>query len=226
MNPVRRSVLVCGAMLASLAAAETLKPRTKLASARERLELERDMPSSFGTWSIDPSAGALVTNPQQTELINRLYSQTLSRTYRNTENRRVMLSIAYGEDQRDGLEVHHPEVCYPAQGFRVRSNREDLLRLPWGSVRVRRLETEFNGQRFEPVTYWMMIGDTAYLDGWGKRLQEVSLGLKGFIADGLLFRVSSIGRDTPAEFQLQDRFVAGLLGALTPSWRKRYSGLA
>ena len=30
-----------------------------------------------------------------------------------------MLMIAYGESQSDRLQLHHPEVCYTAQGFRV-----------------------------------------------------------------------------------------------------------
>src|SRR5579871_1683637 len=30
-----------------------------------------------------------------------------------------MLMVAYGESQSDRLQLHHPEVCYTAQGFRV-----------------------------------------------------------------------------------------------------------
>src|SRR5271167_3453048 len=31
----------------------------------------------------------------------------------------IMLMIAYGESQADRLQLHHPEVCYTAQGLRV-----------------------------------------------------------------------------------------------------------
>ena len=27
--------------------------------------------------------------------------------------------MAYGDDQRGGLQAHRPEVCYPAQGFKL-----------------------------------------------------------------------------------------------------------
>ena len=32
--------------------------------------------------------------------------------------------MAYGDDQRGGLQAHRPEVCYPAQGFKVTSQAD------------------------------------------------------------------------------------------------------
>ena len=56
-------------------------------------------------------------DPGQKALLDRLYEQQLSRTYENAQGYRIMLSIAYGGNQRDELELHKPEVCYVAQGF-------------------------------------------------------------------------------------------------------------
>jgi EpsI family protein len=37
--------------------------------------------------------------------------------YVNASGYRIMLSLAYGSDQRGALQAHKPEVRYPAQGF-------------------------------------------------------------------------------------------------------------
>ena len=59
-----------------------------------------------------------------------------------------MLSIAYGEDQRDSMQLHYPR-CYPAQGFDS-INRKDLLTTQFGVLPIRRLETVLGAQRYEP----------------------------------------------------------------------------
>lgn len=226
MNPLRRAIVASSMLGASAVAAEFITPRVLLAAALPKLDLEATIPRQFGDWQIDESAVSGVVNPQQLELLNKLYSQTLSRTYMDRTGRRVMLSIAYGEDQRDGLAAHYPEVCYPAQGFQVQSNQVSSVQTQRGSLPVRRLETIYNAQRYEPVTYWMMIGETSHLGGLPKRLAEMKIGLKGFIADGLLVRVSSIGRNTSEQFALQDQFIDRLLFALPPTSLRRFSGLS
>ena len=91
-----------------------------------------------------------------------------------------MLSIAYGADQADDdVQLHYPEVCYPAQGFRVTNNRTAVLNLPEGDVRVRRLDTQFGDSRFEPVTYWTIVGDQQSLSGWDRKISEIRHGLRG-----------------------------------------------
>ena len=60
-------------------------------------------------------------------IINKIYNQTLTRTYINPRGDRIMLSIAYGRDQSDALQMHKPELCYPAQGFRLLNNQRGTL---------------------------------------------------------------------------------------------------
>lgn len=220
----RRAIIA--ALIMGLAAALSwfLTPTHRLADENP-IQLESMIPTAFGDWAVDRNAHAGVVNPQQTELINRLYSQTLSRTYVNTKTGdRIMLSIAYGEDQRDSMQVHYPEVCYPAQGFEVRSNTVGELALVGGAIPVRRLETVLNNSRFEPVTYWTMLGDTPQLGGVKKKLAEMRYGLRGQIVDGLLFRVSSIDRNTATAFDSQAAFATDMLASLPASDRHRLSG--
>ena len=73
--------------------------------------------------------------------------------------------------------------------------------------------------------YWTTLGDHAVKNGTDKKLMEMRYALKGYIADGLLFRMSSIDRDSPRAFLLQDRFAQEMLAAMAPETRLRIAGL-
>lgn len=227
-NPIsqqtRRAALATLLMGCAAAAAWKLTPTQRMADLHGEFNLEAQIPKRFGDWQTDNSAVGGVVNPQQEELLKQLYSQILTRTYINAQGQRVMLSIAYGNDQRDGLQLHYPEVCYPAQGFRLVSNNKVDLKLAGVNIPARRLETVFANQRYEPVTYWTVIGETAVRGGTDKKIVEMRYGFRGQIPDGLLFRVSSVDRDTAAAYALQDQFTAALLPALTDGVRARIAG--
>jgi EpsI family protein len=200
------------------------KPVHKLSEQRPRLDLEQVIPEQFGDWRVLRSGGVVLPDPTLLANIERLYTQTLSRAYINSRGTVIMLSIAYGDDQRAAMAVHYPEVCYPAQGFQVRSNRIDSMATPHGTLPVRRLETELSRQRYEPVTYWVTIGDRISLGGFERRMIELEYGLQRVIPDGLLFRVSSINRDSEQAFRDQDAFTRELLEALPAASREWLAG--
>ena len=200
------------------------RPSLKAQDVGPRFILEDTVPKQFGQWKLLPERGAQVVNPQTKELLDKLYSQILSRTYVNADGYRVMLSLAYGDDQRGGLAAHKPEVCYPAQGFALLGMNEFALQTPFGEIAAKRLNTSL-GQRREPVTYWFAVGDTAIKNRVHQRLVEIKLGLTGQIPDGLLFRVSSIDDSPVNAYAQQDAFIKELLGAVPASDRKRLSGL-
>lgn len=228
-NPIdrqnRRAAIATLLMGGAALAAWRLTPTQRMATLHGELNLDAQVPKVFGDWQMDTTAVGGVVNPQQEELLKQLYSQILTRTYVDRRGQRVMLSIAYGNDQRDSLQLHYPEICYPAQGFRLTSNRKVDLHLAGLTIPARRLETVFGNQRYEPVTYWTVIGETAVRGGTDKKLAEMRYGFRGLIPDGLLFRVSSIDRDTTAAFNLQDQFSNTLLAALPQSVRGRLAGV-
>ena len=226
MNMPRLATFVLGClMVLSCAAAKLITPTHLLAETNPRPKLEQAVPTEFGNWKEEKNLSAQIVNPQNEELINRIYAQTLSRTYVNKTGERIMLSIAYGVDQRRGNEVHYPEVCYPAQGFQVTANHVATIATDVGTVRANRLETNLANQRFEPLTYWTTIGDTITPGGMDKRVKELAFGVHGDIPDGLIFRVSSIDHDAPAAFALQEQFVQALVKALAPQNRRWLAGL-
>lgn len=200
------------------------RPSTKVSDERPTVSLEAMVPKQFGDWREAPQGRVQVVNPETKELLDKLYSEVLTRVYVNPGGYRIMLSLAYGNDQRGGLQAHKPEVCYPAQGFVLLRNEAGLVATAFGDIPVRRLFTTM-GARQEPLTYWFTVGDQAVQGSTQKKFVELIFGLTGRIPDGMLFRVSSIDADQPRAYQLQEQFIKQLLQAVSPAERKRLSGL-
>ena len=222
LNPTALALaaLMCGVSVAGIAA----RPSTKATDKGNAVSLEAVVPKGFGEWAELPDQGAQVVNPQTKELLDKLYSQILTRSYINKQGYRIMLSMAYGDDQRGGLQAHRPEVCYPAQGFKLGRVEDGALATSFGNIDVRRLSTSL-GARNEPVTYWLTVGDQIIKSKFDKRIAEIRLGFTGQIPDGLLFRVSSIDNDTDQAFAMQQKFVADMLAAVPAATRRQLSGL-
>ena len=134
MKTVGVSIVIAALMTVAAAVGVAARPSSKPSGAGPRYVLETIVPKEFGGWREIAQEGAQVVNPQTQELLNKLYSQILTRTYVNASGYRVMLSLAYGDDQRADLTAHKPEVCYPAQGFQLHSNAEDELATPFGML--------------------------------------------------------------------------------------------
>jgi len=226
MNHFFKASIALGCMMVlSAGAARIMTPTTHLSDSRGAVKLEDVIPEQFGDWREEKNLSSAVINPQTEALLNRIYAQTLSRTYVNSSGEHVMLSIAYGTDQKKGYEVHYPEICYPAQGFQVLSNRQAQISTHLGAIPVNRLETNLSNQRYEPVTYWATTGDQLSRGGMDRRMKEIAYGFEGKIPDGLVFRVSTVDRDTPHAFVVQDSFVNSLVDNLSPKYRKWLMGL-
>jgi len=202
----------------------TMKPTQFLAQLKPIGDLETIVPAQFGDWRGERSDSLIQANPQAEELLNTLYTQTLSRAYIDSRGRRIMLAIAYGEDQRDGMRMHYPEVCYPSQGFQSKGRHRSEIASPYGPIQVTRLNM-VKGARNEPITYWTMIGEHQAARGVDKKLTEMRYNLNGIIIDGLLFRVSSINQDSEAGYQEHEDFIKALIQALPPKTRRRLAGL-
>jgi EpsI family protein len=220
----RIAILIAALMFAASGAAIVMRPSAKLVDELPAISLDSTVPRRFGDWREIPLGAIQVVNPQTQELLDRIYSQILTRTYVNSQGYRIMLSLAYGSDQSGELQVHKPERCYPAQGFALEKNVTAFLATTYGDIPVRRLLTRL-GPRVEPVTYWFTVGDTAIKGKLQKRLTDLRYGLTGRIPDGMLFRVSSIDADPVQAYRYQDLFVDQLLAEVSADERKRLSGL-
>jgi EpsI family protein len=210
-----KALLVLLLAVVAFGGAQAWRPTSRLADTRPAVELETLFPKAFGDWVTDERMPVQLVSPVTAELLNKIYNQTLSRTYVNPAGDRIMLSVAYGGDQSDGTRAHRPEVCYPAQGFQMLSSQTSRLALPTQTLRVRQLVAT-KGRRNEPITYWMTIGDTATTTGTETKLAQLAYSVRGLIPDGMLIRVSSIDDDNVNAFRMQAQFVAQLASAVIP----------
>ncbi len=225
MNAQRRKALafLASTLLAS-AAAVAMVPRAGVEEMTEARSLETLFPAAFGDWRVDPETIPLEPPADLRKTIAASYDQTLSRTYVDSHGYRVMLSVAYGGRRNQGMDIHRPEICYPAQGFAVRrETRAATLALDDASLPLKRLVAG-SGSRNEPISYWLVIGREVASFGLGHRLALLKYGLTGRVPDGLLVRVSSIDDDETAAFAQQDAFLRAMLGALAPDFRRRVLG--
>ena len=202
-------VIVMILMLSAAAGAYYLTPTIKMAEQR-KVNLEQIIPQQFYGWKMLPNQHVIELPPELAANLSRIYTETLSRTYINAKGQQVMLSIAYGADQSDGMGVHKPEVCYPAQGFTVGSITQSFFDFGNGKkLELAKLVAKLDG-RIEPISYWIMLGEHNVNNARKAKIEQIKYGLHGVIPDGMLVRVSSIDSDVEKGYELQSQFIGEL----------------
>jgi EpsI family protein len=217
-----QALVFAALVLCAMVLTWVLTPREPMAFFSTDIQLESAIPRQFQGWHVDQTQLARVVNPQQTELLQSLYSQNLTRVYVNDKGQHMMLSISYGDKQGGGLELHRPEVCYVAQGASIAPRGISLLELAGApkAIVLTRLAAQHRGGA-EPISYWMRVGDDMMASGLSQQLSRIKHGLHGWIPDGLLFRVSSISAQPEEAYALQEQFIQALF-ASTPTRVHRF----
>lgn len=210
----RRDLIVGGACLAAAAGAETLRPDKRVALLGDR-KLEDYVPKSFGIWRAQESEGVL-TPESDNSLAARLYNQTVARVYSGPDNALVMMLIAYGNTQSDTLQLHRPEVCYPAFGYDVRDSRPTSFPLDGAAAIPGRRLIAFTPGREERISYWTRVGEYLPVDNDEQRRMRFSTALAGIIPDGVLVRMSNVLPEDGPAFALNARFVRDFIDAVPP----------
>jgi EpsI family protein len=218
-----KHIMIGFSMLAAVGLSYALTPQAKIADQGPKMDLETMIPLQFGTWKLDETIVPLQVNPELQAALDKVYNQTLTRTYVNLKGERIMLSIAYGADQGDNVQIHLPEGCYKGQGFAVGDKTESAMQTLFGQIPVSKLVATM-GQRNEPITYWVVVGGEVARNNWEMKKAKLKHALKGEIADGILIRVSSITPDTDRGYALQREFSEAMLQAMTPEQRARMIG--
>lgn len=226
MKALHRALLLAAAMAAGSGLAVWMEPRAYLADRHPREKLATLIPSAFGQWRIDRSIVPIPPSPDLQRVLDETYDETLARTYRHADGRRVMLSVAYGRNQHKGMNTHRPEVCYPAQGFRlVGDTGRGSLAFEHRPFPVQRLVAQM-GARTEPITYWLTVGDEVTSFGYPQRWSTIRHGLRGLVPDGVLVRLSSIDDDAASAYITHERFAQEMLAAMSKAQRARLIGEA
>lgn len=214
-------------MITASVMAANLRPQHKISEGRAKLVLEQAIPQQFNDWRVLDLTAQLV-NPQVKAAVDKVYAQTLSRTYTNSKGDIIMLSIAYGEDQSDSVGVHLPEGCYGGQGFNIEQVTRETIITDSTTIPVTKV-VAIKGNRVEPITYWLRTGDQLTYPGLDTKLARLQYGLTGRVPDGMLVRISSLvasveSSEVAQAYQLQSRFAQDLVNAMPYTKRNTLIG--
>lgn len=219
--PSRRDMLIGGALLATAVVTYARVPRERIAAIGPK-QLDRLIPKQFAGWRFETTSG--LVQPPPDALSALLYDQQLARVYVSDDAAPVMLSMAYGSSQGGMLQVHRPEICYPASGFHLTETRLHPVVDPGHPTIPARSFTAASDTRIEQVLYWTRIADMMPT-GWTiQRLDIMRSNIAGKIPDGLLVRFSTALEDSHLAFATLERFARELLVAVGPSGRHKLLG--
>lgn len=212
IKPSRSIIFITGVLLIARVVASILAPSEETGQIGSNFILNDIVPSNFNGWVIDPSVRVIQPN-EEGDLKSRVYDQTLSRGYRDEGGNLVMVVIAYGHNQSDALQLHRPEVCYVANGFKIISNkRYDVKLTSYSGISIPSLRlVALSSNRPEIVTYWTRVGDKLPTSNLRRQYEKLKYGLSGKIPDGVLVRVSTISDKPEEAYELQDKFINDLI---------------
>lgn len=223
MSLTRRNMIVGGLGLACSGIA--------LAGAREASieplpegALDRLVPARIGDWRAIEAGGVVL--PAEGDLSDQTYNDVLVRVYQDGAGAAVALLLAYGSLQGRDMQLHRPELCYPAAGFEIRQAETLDLRLPNEPVISARLLDTASQVRPEQVLYWTRIGDEFPTTQLAQRISVVRHNLAGEVPDGILVRTSTVAQDGPAALPILRGFIATLVRDAPPATRKLLIGQA
>lgn len=214
----RRDFIIGGACIAAAAGAEVLRPHKRVNLLASGQKLDSAIPQSFGRWKAREGDG-IVTPQSDNSLAAKLYNQSVSRMYEDPDGNVIMLLIAYGNTQSDTLQLHRPEVCYPAFGFAIVESNPTQIPIGHGTMLpARNLVASVPG-RDERITYWTRVGEYLPVSNTEQREMRFRTSLAGIIPDGVLVRISNVLPDDASAFALNERFAADMIAAIPPSVR-------
>lgn len=212
----RRQMVFGAAFLGAAAVAAARQPRSVIDLLGDR-KLENVIPQQVGPWSFHSKSGLVI--PPQDQLSDQLYAQLLTRVYTNPDSPPIMLLVAQGGGQTGVLQVHRPEVCYPAGGFVLMNQSKHQVGFSRESLDTVAF-TAAADSRVEQLIYWTRVG-RELPDSWAEQRWAVAeANLKGQVPDAVLVRISTISPDRKESLALLDSFTRTLLETVSPATRK------
>jgi len=220
----RRSMIAGGLLAATAAIANSRRPDEPFRMLSGKPRLNPLFPLKVGDWEYQTSSGLVLPPPDQ--LSDRLYNAIITRYYASPNGLPVMMLVAYNGVQDGMLQVHRPEVCYPAAGYRIEEQRIVPLDAGGGvSVPGHYLATR-SVSRFEQLIYWTRIGNDFPTEWWQQHWAVAKENLKGRVPDGVLIRFSTAAPDDETAITTLKRFIGPLFAQLGPTARRLLFGEA
>lgn len=213
-----RRTAFLGAGLAALGVGYHLRTPTFAAEPIDGETFSDAIPDKIGGWKSRKSADLVL--PAEDEAQDALYQNLETRIYEGAGLPAVMFLLGFSSIQQNNIQIHRPEVCYPANGYPILSAKS--IKIDYGQTRIGARElVAKRGELNERIIYWVRVGDD-FPTGWlEQRFSMARSNLLGQVPDGLLLRVSMI--ETPSvesSGALRD-FISALLAETPESFREK-----
>jgi EpsI family protein len=210
----RRALFAGVACVGAALVARQLKPHHYV-SLLKSAKLDDLIPRAFGAWTSEDVGDPLALNGPGT-LSSKLYNQLVTRAYTDGRGNQILMLLAHGERQSDELQLHRPEVCYPAFGYALLRNEPTQIRLGEGvTLPARRLVAKSPNHE-ESVLYWSRLGEYFPIDSGEQRADRFKNAVAGLIPDGILCRFSTPDESAKSWAALE-LFVHDLVAATKPA---------
>lgn len=211
----RRGLLI-GAGLTALAGVSYWRAPT---TAREPLtptQFRAAMPRAVGPWS-SRASGELVMPPRDDS--SKLYENLETRVFEGDGLPAIMVLVAYSSIQQNDIQIHRPEICYPASGYPIIASQPANLQFDTRIVHATELVADRQGM-LERIIYWVRVGEDFPINWADQRIAMAKANLQGSVPDGVLFRVSTLER--PGEYMSEtlNHFIQLFLEQATPLMRE------
>ncbi len=204
-----------GAGLAALGGLSLLRDPEPLAKPVKSASFTSGIPDKVGGWTSRPSQQVVL--PPQDES-NKLYENLETRIYEGPGMTPIMLLIAFSAIQQNDIQVHRPEVCYPASGFPIKWSKPTEISYGAKRIEARELLADRGGLT-ERILYWVRVGDTFPTSWAEQRLSMALQNLRGRIPDGALVRVSAIENEESPSSDAIMNFIAAFLDTVRAPFR-------
>lgn len=209
----RRAMIIGGAMLVTAATAAARVPRPNRPAIDQKV-FSALFPDRAGDWTFESVSGVLL--PPSDALSDRLYDSIVTRSYADSSGHSVMLLVAYNNRQDGMLQIHRPEFCYPAGGYRLSPTEPVELGLGRGRTIPANAFSASSVSRDEQVVYWTRLGESFPRRWAEQRWDVIRANLAAIIPDGMLARASVVGADMESSLPLIRNFVGALRSASPP----------
>ncbi|QDZ08037.1 EpsI family protein [Sphingomonas panacisoli] len=213
----RRAFIAGGAMLAASGAAMSRIPQP-IAPAIASDKFNALVPDTIGSWHFQQTSGLVL--PPEDALSARLYDNLVTRTYSDPAGQVIMLLIAYKNFQDGVLQIHRPEICYPAGGYTLSPTVATEIPLASDRVLPANAFSAIGNSRSEQVLYWTRIGEAFPVRWSEQRLAVLRANLARINPDGMLARVSMPNDDMASSRPLMIKFIEDLRNAAAPQLRR------
>lgn len=206
----RRKLVLGAALLGGAGLAGLVRPRQSGMAGAQQL-IEAAWPERLGAWR-RIALGDFVLPPGDA-LGRGQYDALVLRGYAGEGRAPIYCVVTYGAVQDYALQLHRPEVCYPASGFSIRT-LSAWSRPIAGRDMGASLMVASRDDRAETVLYWTRVGQAFPRSQWQVR-EAILAGLARLsLPDGAMVRLSLQGTPGPATIADLSGFAEALVHGL------------